>query len=167
MLDVPVQDAAVDDLQRRQAVGDRAYHVRHTGIRVRQVALENQRDFGFHPRLDHPRRSDGRAVADQHVGKQHAVVGLIDAELLLHRARGQADLASDQAAAGRKGRPGVDVLDCIGCFGIGWSDRIAHRRDRLALLLRCPQGRRHLFQVCRHRCLPRKFKRKDGVAAHQ
>ena len=38
------------------------------------------------------------AVRNRHVVEQHAVVGLIDAELALHGERGEADLAADQPA---------------------------------------------------------------------
>ena len=36
----------------------------------------------------------------RHVVKQHAVIRLVDAELLLHGERGQADLAPDQTPSG-------------------------------------------------------------------
>jgi hypothetical protein len=67
-------------------------------------------DLAFDLGLDQPAAVDGLAVAVFHVGEQHAEVGLIDAQLLLHRQGRQADLAPAQAPTGRQGGQGVDLL---------------------------------------------------------
>ena len=50
-----------------------------------QVAFQHQRHLRLHLGLQGARESDLLAVANRHVVEQHAEVGRIDAELLLHR----------------------------------------------------------------------------------
>jgi hypothetical protein len=61
---------------------------------------------------------DGFGVAEAHVVEEHAEIRLIDAELRLHGACRQADLASDHAAAAGQPAFGIHSLDGIGIRGI-------------------------------------------------
>ena len=79
-----------------------------------KVAPQHKGDLAFDLGLDQPAAVDGLAVAVFHVGEQHAEVGLIDAQLLLHRQGRQADLAPAQAPTGRQGGQGVDLLHGVG-----------------------------------------------------
>ena len=82
----------------------------------------------------------GIAVADLHVDEQRAEVGLVDAELLLHRRRGEADLAAAHAAAAVEVELRVDELHGIaGVHVVGRADDVTDRRARHARLAGQPQ----------------------------
>ena len=73
---------------------------------------------------------DVPAVGDRHVVEQHAVVGLIDAELALHGERGQTDLASDQPSPLLQPALRVDLLRRIGEVDRVGGQHLPHRRNR-------------------------------------
>ncbi len=93
-------------------------------------------------------------IAHHHVGEQDAEVRLVDTELALHRQRGQADLAPDDAPPGRQRALGADVLNRIGGVEIIGTDQIPDRVAGLLSLdgLRQPVGRRDPDRIV-GRCL--------------
>ena len=96
--DLPVGNARIDDLDRRQRKFDRAQDVGDGQALVVEVAPDDEGDLGLDLGLDQLVAGDVPAVWNGHVVEQHAVVGLIDAELPLHGERGEADLPADQPA---------------------------------------------------------------------
>src|SRR5438034_415803 len=77
-------DAAPDDFHRWQDVRNRGDEVGERDARMRKVAVEHQRDFRLYLRLKHAAWCDFLAVVQRHVVEQHAEVGRVYAELLLH-----------------------------------------------------------------------------------
>ena len=128
--DLPVGDAAVDDLDR----GDRVISGGGDGdggdVRAVQVGGHDQRDFRLRLGLQHPRRVEYAAVGNRHVGEQRAIVGLVDAELRLHRRGGQADLAPDQPSPFAQPRCGVQLLHRIGAGTVACIEPVAQGTDR-------------------------------------
>ena len=97
--DLPVGDARIDDLDRRQGEFDRAQNVGDGQALVVEVAPDDEGDLGLDLGLDQLVGGHVPPVRNRHVVEQHAVVGLADAELALHGERGEADLAPDQSRA--------------------------------------------------------------------
>ena len=100
------------------------------------VAAEQEGDLGLDPRLQQRAHRDraaavDSAVADVHVVEQVAEVRLVDAELVLHRLRGGADLAADDGRA--RGEPAPARSPCWTAYAAGevvGADQVAHRRAR-------------------------------------
>ena len=138
-LDLPVGDPAVDDLHRRQRTGDRAQRTCGGHPGPGQVGLHQERQFGLHPRLHQTAQRDEIAVLDEHLVGEHAEVGFVDAEQLLHRRRGQADLAPDDPLAVRDPTVDVDRLDGIGILHHQGGVTLGQRRDGLRRPVRFPQ----------------------------
>jgi hypothetical protein len=67
--------------------------------------------------LQEPRGRDRRVGRPGHVGEEDAVVRLVDAQLLLHRHRRQADLVADDPGAVGEPPPGLDQLDLVRVVG--------------------------------------------------
>jgi hypothetical protein len=86
------------------------------------------------------RRSRVPAVRNRHVVEQHAVIGLIDAELALHGERDEADLAPDQAAPRREPTFGVDLLRRVGLVDRALGQHLAHRRHGRPRLVGAEDG---------------------------
>ena len=116
-------DAAVHHLNGGQRVVSGADQVGVGVTLVGEISPQHQSDFGFDLGLDQPACGNGFAIADGHVGKQHAEVGLVNAELGLDGQRGEADLAADQTPACGQCAFGVVVLDGVGAVCI----RVARR----------------------------------------
>jgi hypothetical protein len=108
-----------------------------------QVAFEHERDLRFDLRLDQRRKRHRLAVAVRHRREQRTEVRLIDAELLLHRRRSQADLPADDTLAVGLAQVVVDLLDRIGERRVASRTRIAQRCDRPARRLCFTQARGH------------------------
>ena len=70
-----------------------------------QVAADDEGHLGLDLGLHQALHRHFVAVEELHVVEQDAEVGLVDAQLLLHRARGQADLLADHAPALGDARP--------------------------------------------------------------
>ena len=98
--DVPAGDPAVarSRARRRRSRPRRGPGPRRAGRR--RGPAEHEGDLGLDPRLQQPRRRAPVAVGVGHVVEEDAEVGLVDAQLLLHRRRGEADLAADDHGAG-------------------------------------------------------------------
>ena len=111
--DPPVRDPAVDDLDRRQhAARSRRAHRPSVTPGTGEVASPCTKAISASTRgCSSVVERDLVAVVDEHVVEQHAEVGLVDAEQLLHRPRGQADLATADHAARRD--PPLDVVAWI------------------------------------------------------
>ena len=103
--DVPVGDAAVDDLQRGDGVLDGAADLGGVQRAVGEVRAEDEGDLRLCLGLEQPGERDDRALVVGHVVEEHAEVGLVDAELPLDRLRGRADLAADDAGAAARPAP--------------------------------------------------------------
>ncbi len=119
---------------------------------VVEVAPDDEGDLGFDLGLDELAGGDVPAVGHGHVGKQHAVVGLTDAELPLHGERGQADLAADQLAPFGEPALGVELLGGVGLIDGPGREHLAHRRHGRACLVSAEDGvsdgeRRYLCHV--------------------
>jgi hypothetical protein len=82
-------------------------------------ATHHQRDFGLELRLQHVTGQDLLVVAAGHVGEQHSVIRAANPKLLLHDLRGQSDLASNQAPAGRQRMRGVFCLNLVSADLVG------------------------------------------------
>ena len=126
--DLPVGDPRIDDLDRRHCEVDRSEHLGGGRVGVGQIIAEHEGDLGLDLGLDQPADGDLGAVFDRHVGEQHAVVRLVDAQLALDGERREADLAADEAPSALDPMGGVDVLDRVGLLDRG--DRVLDRRDR-------------------------------------
>lgn len=68
---------------------------------VVEIGRQDGGDLGLGLGLQQPRRTGLAASADLHVVEECPEVGLTHPELLLHRLRGQADLAADDVVPGR------------------------------------------------------------------
>ena len=73
-----------DDLDRRQRELDRAQNVGERQMLVVEVAPDDEGDLRLDLGLDQLVAGHVPSVRDRHVVEQHAVVGLIDADLALH-----------------------------------------------------------------------------------
>ena len=111
------------------------------------VTAQPEGDLRLHAGLQqgaHRDRGAVSAVADIHVAEQVAEVGLVDAELVLHRLGGGADLAADDGHA--SGQPLLDepLLHGVRRRQVVGPDQIANRRARHSRLqrLRKPLGGR-------------------------
>ena len=63
----------------------REYAIAAQGVGRGVVGFPLGGDLGLHPRLKQAVRRDGRTVGHLHIGEEHTGIGLIDAELVLHR----------------------------------------------------------------------------------
>ena len=117
-LDLPVGDAAVDDLDGRQRTGDRGQRRRGGHAGAGQVALHHESQLGLDPGLDQPRHRDRVAVLDEHLVGEHAEVRLVHPEKGLHGLAGQADLAADDLLARGDTPLDVDRLDRVGVLDV-------------------------------------------------
>ena len=96
---VELLDPGIDDLERRADVLGRGEDVEHADAGPAQRLAEDEGELDLDPRRDEARDRNVAALGEEHVVHQRRVVGLADLARLLHRARGQADLASLDAAA--------------------------------------------------------------------
>ena len=79
----------------------RGDHIRGGRIRTGKVVLHDEGDLGLDPRLDKSITGNLTAIGKKHVLEQHAAVGNVDVQRILHGLRGQADLpAADGPASG-------------------------------------------------------------------
>ena len=138
--DVPIGDPAADDLERGHRIRDGAQHVGDGRRFDVDVAIEQERHLGLDLRLQHAPGGDGLVLGDHHVGEQDAEVGPIDAELLLHGAGGQPDLASDQATSLRLPVGRVLLLDGVGGVDVELGQLRPDGRDRRAGVGRADPG---------------------------
>ena len=97
---------------------------------VVEVAPDDEGDLGLDLGLDQLVARHVPAVGNRHVVEQHAVVGLIDAELALHGERSQTDLASDQPSPLLQPPLCVDVLRRIGEVDRVGGQHLPHRGNR-------------------------------------
>src|SRR5207237_5465770 len=93
--DLPVGDAAVDDLEAGKHGLGGGQRVGHGHPRPFEGPAEEEGDLQLDAGGDQGGRGHGAAVGDGHRGQEVAVVGLVDAELGLHGQAGEADLAAD------------------------------------------------------------------------
>src|SRR3546814_13204627 len=77
--------------------------------------------------------SSDLALGHIHISEEHAIVGLVHAELLLDRPRGKPDLASDETAPRGECVAGVQFLHRIGRRDATAAEAFAKRGDRRAL----------------------------------
>ena len=97
--DVPVRDAAADDLECGEQVVDCLDDVDVPGVRHVQIAAKHEGDLRLDLRLLQTTHRNRFGVAEAHVVEEDAEVGLVHAELRLHCLGSQPDLAADDAAA--------------------------------------------------------------------
>src|SRR5690606_17730881 len=116
-LRVETGDAAADNLDGGQAVADGAQHVDQGRFLHVEVAVQHHGDLAFQPRLQYATFGDLVAVAEQHVGIEHAVGRLGGSEHRLRALGAQGDLASDRTAACLQ-----PVVAVGGLHGIGRGD---------------------------------------------
>src|SRR5271166_5445302 len=110
---------------------------------VVEVAPHDEGDLGFDFRLDELVARHVPAVRHRHVVEQHAIVGLIDAELALHGERSQTDLASDQPLPLLQPPLRVDLLRRIGEVDRVGGQHLPHRRNRRSRVMGGEQFVRH------------------------
>ncbi|MNH04322.1 hypothetical protein D3C79_636140 [compost metagenome] len=91
---------------------------------------------------------DRLAVADFHAIEQCAEVRLIHTQLLLHRVRGQTDLAPGDTSPGTHLALGIELLHLVG-VGDGIK-LIAHRRHRFTTFCRLVEQVGHLLMSFGH-----------------
>jgi hypothetical protein len=140
--DVPVCNAAADDFDGRQRIGGGAQNVCNRVLAVRQMTFEHERNLRLHLGLLRARERNLLAVGHGHVVEKHAEVGLVHAQLRLHRLRGQTDLAAYQPPTRREPVLRVDALHrvrSVECVAAQLCDCATHRRARRALRLRFAQ----------------------------
>jgi len=92
-----------------------------------ELGAQNKRKLWLNPRRDELIDSNGIAVVVDHVSKEVAEIGRIDAQLLLHGERREADLATGENASRSKVRLLLNELDAI---------RVVNRHIGKALLER-------------------------------
>src|SRR3546814_12053992 len=85
---------------------------------------------------DLPPEPDRLALGHIHISEEHAIVGLVHAELLLDRPRGKPDLASDEPAPRGECVAGVQFLHRTGPRDATATEAFAKRGDRSALFAR-------------------------------
>lgn len=127
--DLPGLDAAVDEFECGHDVVGCGKHVIDAQARPGQRSLQHESDLGFGARGDEPPGRDRVTVGHRHVGEQVAVVRGVDAEHLLHRQRGQADLVPDDDATRGKAPIDVEELDLVGIGGVELRPRRAQGGD--------------------------------------
>lgn len=98
-LRIQIGDAAADDLDGRQAVADGADGVGQGRVFHVEVVVQHDGNLAFQPRLQHAALRHLVAVAQQHVGVEHAEGRLADAHRRLRALCAQRHLAADQPAA--------------------------------------------------------------------
>ncbi len=118
----------------------------------RQIVPQHERHLGLDAWLHQPRVRDRFAVADRHVGEQHAEVGSIDAEHLLHRRRGQPDLAAD-ATGTDPGSLDHALLHGVRVVDRAVGEQVEDRLARHAGRRRLDQSLRRLFDRLAHSAL--------------
>ena len=138
--DIPIGDPAADDLERGHSIRDGAQHVGDGRRFDVDVAIEQERHLRLDLRLQHATGGDGLVLGDHHVGEQDREVGPIDAELLLHGAGGQPDLASDQATSLRLPVGRVLLLYSVGRVDVELGQLRSDGRDRGAGVGRADPG---------------------------
>ena len=100
-----------------------------------EIAADDEGDLGLDLGLNQLVARNVPAVGNRHVVEQHAVVGLIDAELALHGERSQTDLASDQPSPLLQPPLRVDLLRRIGEVDRVGGQHLPHRRNRRSRVL--------------------------------
>ena len=93
-------DAGVEDLDRRRHVRRRLEHVLELAVRAAQLDAEHERQLDLDPWCDEAVERHGVAGPVEHVVVDHAAVGLVDADRVLHHLRRQPDLACPHDAPG-------------------------------------------------------------------
>ena len=96
---VELLDARVDDLDGRRHIRAGGQHLLERHIRTLQGVAQHKGQLHLHTRHDEAAGRNLAAVSKEHVVEQRTVVGLVNLRGLLHRARRQADLVPDHAAA--------------------------------------------------------------------
>ncbi len=129
-LDLPVRHPGIDNLDRGDDEVDRPDHIGNRRLFRGQVPAHDEGDLGLDLGRDQAALRYLFAIGERHIGEQHAEVGLVDPQLLLHHLRGQPDLAPDQAPPGGQRPLGVDLLHPIGHRHIVLGQQVTHRRDR-------------------------------------
>ena len=124
-------DAAAAHLQRGNDVVDGGADLGGVQRAVGEVGHEDERDLGLHPGLEHGVDRERGAVAVGHVVEQDAEVGLVDAQLLLHRRRGEPDLAAHHRGPGGEALVGVAALDRVGGLQVVAADEVPDRQAGL------------------------------------
>ena len=137
--DLPVGDAAVDDLDR----GHRARHGRATSATSASAPSRSAASRNATSASTFGCSSDARghraAVRHDHVVEQHAEVGLIDAELRLHRLRVSPILRPTAHRTALAPAGHVDRGDGVRRLHVVRSDEVAHGRARGAPLRGRPE----------------------------
>ena len=106
--------ARLQDLERRRDVVGGVEHVEDGAIRPAQRRLQHEGELDLDPWRVEAIERNRRGVGIEHVGEQHAVIGLGDADGVLHRLRGQADLVALDDAAAAELQLGPGALDRVG-----------------------------------------------------
>src|SRR5690606_18187591 len=102
--DAPVGDPRVDDLDGGQHVVGGGDDVGHRQVGPAQAGAEHEGGFEFHERVDVVLPVDGEPFGDEGARQQVPVVGLVQAEGVLHGLGDVAELEADHAVA--VGHPG-------------------------------------------------------------
>src|SRR5882672_11966824 len=137
--DLPVGDAAIDDLEGRRHESDGAHQLCHRGIGPFQVPVQHKRDFSLDPRLDQPGGFDLTAVLGLHLAEQRAEIGFTDAELLLDGNRRETNLATHETRACCDPATGEFGLDLISGLDVATAEIGDDRRYLLAIRFRLLQ----------------------------
>ena len=125
--DTPVDDARIDDLEAHADVLRCGQHVGDADVGPLQFAPQHESRLDFDLRVDERTEIERHALVVQHRVEQMAVVGLVDAEHLLHRPGREPDLVADDVFAALEPPLHVRLLDPV---------RLGHRE------LRKPAGQR-------------------------
>ena len=139
--------ARVEHVDRAEDDVGGGQHRGHGGRRL-DVAGQQERDLGLHPRVDEAVQPDRIAVAADHAAGHPAVQRRVHAHRLLLVAAGQPQLVADETLTGVELGLHERPLRPVGGVQVEIGIVVAELRDRLALALgddqlrrRCPEDR--------------------------
>lgn len=111
---IRADDPAVENFQRRHDIIRGVQDLDDVDPRAFEPGFHDERDLRFDPWLDEAIGGYACAVVEQHVVEEHAGIGRVDAERLLHGIGRQPDLPADDAVAVVAFAPDQSRLDRIG-----------------------------------------------------
>ena len=128
---VPFLNPCTNNLNRGQCIINGCGDVRCGQSFVIQIIAQNEGYLRLYLRLHNRRGGNFRPQRHVHIIEQHAVIGLIDAELGMHRFRCQPGLAPNKTAPLAEPAFRVDLLNPVRSLNSQVADQVTDRRAGL------------------------------------